>query len=222
MKRARVVAVLVSALAFPLAASADDALSFQPQAVNVLGTAKAGVPITFSRVFTQTAGELAIAVTHEHYVNLVPNWLMIARLALTDPEAPIAYIDITWADQLVRVTCFLDRAESDLVHRRFHVTMKATRGTKGSTPVGTVVGVSIGRAFQQDGMWVIESEVTWAPGVFPEVRPTSFTMTHQLRPGLWKTGRPGLVVAGHTFTSVPPPDGSDPVEYSVQQEIPIR
>jgi hypothetical protein len=215
-------ALLASVLALPVATSADDAPSFQPQALNVLGTVRAGVPITFTRVFTQTAGELAIAVTHEHYVNLVPNFVMIAQQALTHREFPVGYIDVTWANQVVRVTCFLDRAESDLVHRRFHVTMKATRGTTGSTPVGTVVGLSIGHAFLQDGMWVMEADVTWTPGVFPEVRPTSFTMTHQLVPGLWKTGQPGHVVAGHTFTSVPPPDGSEPVEYSVQQEIPIE
>ncbi len=222
MRSARCLALLASVLALPLAAPADDAPSFQPQAVNVLGTVKAGVPITFTRVFTQTAGELPIAVTHEHYVNLVPNWLMIARNVLTPRPFPVAYVDITWADQVLRLTCFLDRAESDLLHRRFHVTMKTTRGTKGSTPVGTVAAVSIGRAFQQDGMWVIDADVTWTPGIFPEVMPTSFTIAHQLVPGLWKTGQPGVVVAGHTFTSVPPPDGSEPLEYSVQQEIPIQ
>jgi predicted amino acid dehydrogenase len=34
--------------------------------------------------------------------------------------------------------------------------------------------------------------------------------------------RIGRSLAGHTFTSVPPPDGSDPVEYSVQQEILVQ
>ena len=222
MSSARCLALLVALLALPHRAPAEDAPSFQPQAVNVLGTGKAGVPFTFTRVFTQTPGELAIAVTHEHYVNLLPNWLFIARKVLTPRPFPVAYVDITWADQVLRLTCFLDRAESDLLRRRFHVTMKVTQGTKASTPVGTVAAISIGRAFQQDGMWVLDADVTWTPGIFPEVMPTSFTIAHHLVPGLWKTGQPGVVVAGHRFTSVPPPDGSEPLEYSVQQEIPIQ
>jgi hypothetical protein len=222
MTSARGPALLAAVLALPLAAPADDSPPFRPQAVNVLGTGQAGVPITFTRVFTQTAGEPAIAVIHEHFVNLVPNWVMFARNTLTPRPFPVAYVDITWADQILRLTCFLDRAESDLLRRRFHVTMKTTKGTRGATPVGTVAAVSIGRAFQQDGKWVIEADITWTPGILPEVTPTSFTIAHHLVPGLWKTGQPGVVVAGHTFTSIPPPDGSDPVVYSVQQEIQVQ
>src|ERR1700704_5582292 len=96
MKRARFVAALLLVLPLPTGTFAKGQPSFQPQAVNVLGTVKAGVPITFTRVFTQTAGELAIGVTQEHYVNMVPNWLMIAAITLKDPHPPVAYIDITW------------------------------------------------------------------------------------------------------------------------------
>jgi hypothetical protein len=222
MKRARIVAVLLLVQAFPPATFAESPPPFRPQAASVLGTAKAGAPITFTRVFTQTAGELSIGITQEHYVNMVPNWFQIAEAVLKDPHPPVAYIDITWADQLLRVTCFLDRADSDLVRRRFHVTMKATEGTTGSTPVGTVVGISIGRAFRQAGMWVITADVTWTPGIFPEILPTSFTMAHQLVPGLWKTDQPGRVFSQHTFTSIPPPDGSPPIVYSVQEGIPVQ
>jgi hypothetical protein len=222
MRQVLVVTLVLSVLAAPPATFADGPPSFQPQAVNVLGTTKAGVPITFTRVFTQEAGELSIGVTQEHYVNMVPNWFQIARAVLADPHPPVAYIDITWADQLLRVTCFLDRADSDLTRGRFHVTMKATKGTTGATPVGTVVGISIGRAFRQAGLWVITADVTWTPGIFPDVLPTSFTMAHQLVPGLWKTGLPGRVFAQHTFTSIPPTDGSPHLVYSVAQEIPVR
>lgn len=222
MKQARTAVAVLLVLAAPPATFAESPPSFQPQTKNVLGTAKAGVPITFTRVFTQEAGELAIGVTQEHYVNMVPNWLMIAKAALADPHTPVAYIDITWADQLLRVTCFLDRADSDLPRGRFHVTMKATKGTTGSTPVGTVVGISIGRAFRQAGLWVIMADVTWTPGIFPDVLPTSFTMAHQLVPGLWKTDQPGRVFCQHTFTSVQPPDGSPPIVYATQEGIPVR
>jgi hypothetical protein len=209
-------------LTLPDVASAQRQWRFRPQAANVLGTPKARTPITFTRVFTQEAGELGLARTQEHYINLEPNWLKIGIGAFFNPELVIGYISITWADEVVRVTCFLERAKSDLLRGQFFITMRATEGTIGAVPVGTVVGTSVGRAFAEAGVSVIKADVDWTPGIFPEVLPTSFNMAHQLVPELWLTGGSGHVIALHTFTSVHPPDGSLPLIYLVQEGIPIQ
>src|SRR5262245_40176509 len=218
----RVVTILfVVVLVIPAAAFAQSR-SFQPQATNVLGTGKARTLITFTRVFTQAAGELSLARTQEHYVNLEPNWIKIGLAALFEPEPVVAYLSITWADQVLRVTCFLDRTRSDLLRGHFLITMRATEGTIGAIPVGTVIGLSEGRAFFDGGVPVIEADVTWTPGIFPHVLPTSFNMAHQLVPELWLTGGAGRVIARHTFTSPQPLDGSLPIVYAVPEGIPIQ
>lgn len=217
-------AALVTAMAVvvPDPGSAQGRRIFQPQATTVLGTDGARQPITFTRVFTQKPGELALARTEEHYVNLEPNWLKIAFMVIREAEPTVGYFNIMWGDEVVRVTCFLVRDRSDLLRGHFLVEMRATEGTIGTIPIGTVVGISEGRAFQDDGVPVIQADVRWTRGIFPDVLPTQFNIAHQLVPDLWVTGGPGRVISRHTFTSIRPPDGSAPIVHSVQEGLPIR
>lgn len=203
-------------------ASAQGRRIFQPQATTVLGTDGARQPITFTRVFTQKSGELALARTEEHYINLEPNWFKIAVMVLREAEPVVGHFNIMWAEEVVKVTCFLIRDKSDLLRGHFLVLMRATEGTVGTIPIGTVVGTSEGRAFQDGGVPVLKADVRWTRGIFPDVLPTNFNIAHQLVPDLWVTGGPGRVTSRHTFTSVPPTDGSAPIVYSVQEGIPIH
>lgn len=202
--------------------SAQGRRNFQPQATTVLGTEEGRQPITFTRVFTQKPGELALARTEEHYVNVEPNWFKIAIMVLREAEPVIGYFSITWAEEVVRVTCYLLRDKSDLLRGHFLVVMRATEGTIGTIPIGTVIGTSEGRTFQDGGVSVIQADVRWTRGIFPDVLPTHFNIAHQLVPDLWVTGGPGRVISRHTFTSIRPLDGSAPIVHSVQEGIPIQ
>jgi hypothetical protein len=223
MKHARIVALLPVMLSLAGTAFAKSPPVFQPQAVNVLGTTHPATGLPFTRVWTQMPGELSMSRTQEEYVNLVPDYLMIGRTLLKDPSPIVAFMNIVWADQLLRITCRMDRANSNVVRGEFRVVMTATDGTTGNTPVGTVVGLSDGKLFRQGGLTVMTADVAWTPGIFPDVIPAGgLTMTDQLVPGLWKTDKPGRVYAKHIFTSIPPPDGGEPIIYTVQEGLPVQ
>lgn len=222
MKLARIVAFPLWVVALSGAAAAQDSPAFQPQTATVLGTAKAGTPITFVQVTTQLAGELSIASTEEHFVNLVPNWVKLGKTILKDPRPVIAYTLVTWADESLQVTCWLDRANSDLARGHIRVVLEATEGTIGSVPVGTVIAISDGHLIRQAGMTGLDVHVAYTPGVFPDILPTSFAMSTHIVADLWKTGQPGRVVTMYTFTSIEPPDGSPPIVYSTREGIPVQ
>jgi hypothetical protein len=219
MTRHHTGSIVLAVLAAGRIVSAQSAPAFQPQAANVMGADTAHTPIPFTRVWTQMPGELSMQRMQERYVNLAPNWALIGRKLLTDPEPIVAYMNIAWGDEIIRVTCRMDRANSDIVRGHFRVVMRATEGTEGSVAVGTVVGLSDGYTFLERGRVVMTADVAWQPGVFPDVLPTSLTMTDQLVPGLWQTNAPGRVIAEHIFTSIPPADGSAPIVYTHRQEF---
>jgi hypothetical protein len=220
MKR---VFILATLLALPAVAAQAAGPRFEPQAANVLGTDKPGTGLPFTRVWTQMPGELSMSRTQEEYVNLVPDYLMMGRALLKDPNPIVAFMNITWADQLLRITCRMDRANSNILRREFRVVMTATEGTTGDTPVGTVVGLSDGKVFSEGGLTVMTADVAWTPGVLPDVIPAGgLTMTDQLVPGLWKTDKPGRVYAKHIFTSIVPPDGGDKIVHTVVEGIPLQ
>ncbi len=212
---------MLLSVGFPTSSLAQRALSFRPQAANIVGTDQARTPIPFTRVWTQLAGELAIRRVQEKYVNLTLNLPQGFRTVLKNPPV-IGYMSYAWADQLLRVVCTIDLSRSALLAGRFAIVLTVSEGSIGSTPVGTILGVSDFRVFLADGVSVMTADFRYTPGVFPEVLPTSFTITDQMVPDLFRTSRPGAVIAEHTFTSIQPPDGSHPIIYTVREEIPIR
>jgi len=223
MKRARIVGIFMAFIALATAALAEGPPpSFMPQVASTIGTAKANTPIAYTQVVTQLAGELSIAVTDEHFMNLVPNWPKFVKALLTERRPVIAYTTVIWADQVLRVTCWIDRANSDLPRRRFRVVMEVTDGTVGSVPVGSVFAISDGRLLLQSGMIAFDNRVVTTPGVLPDVLPTSLTLITQLVPDLWETGEPGRVTGVYTLTSVNPPDGSAPLVSTVREGFPIQ
>jgi len=222
MKHWRIFSILPAVIALSGAAADEAPHSFQPQTATVIGTVNAGTPIAFTQVTTQLAGELSMIATEEHFVNLVPNWPMLAKALLKDPRPVIAYTNISWADEILRVTCWIDRANSDLARGHIRVVLEATEGTIGSVAVGTVIAVSDGRLIRQSGMTGLTVHVAWTPGVFPDVLPTSFVMVTYIVPDLWKSGEPGRVSTMYTFTSIQPPDGSPPLVYTVREGIPVQ
>jgi hypothetical protein len=221
MKSARIVMILLAVMALSRATVAKSPPSFQPQTTIVLGTATAGTGTPFTQVITQLAGELAMSSNDEHFVNLAPNWAMLARM-IDDPKPVIAYTTAAWADEILRITCWVDRAKSDFPRGRLWVVMEATEGTTGSIPIGTIFGTSDARLIRQDGMLGLTAHNEMTPGVFPDVLPTSLFLTTHLVPDLWLTGKPGRVSTLNTFTSVAPPDGSAPIVTTLRQRIPIR
>lgn len=209
-----------------LSSAVTDALaqqewSFRPQAANIVGTDRAHTPLPFTRVWTQLGGELAIDRVQERYVNLTMN-LPVAIRGMLRPPPIVAYSNYAWADQLLRIICTLDLSQSDLALGHLAVVLTVSKGSIGTTPVGTILSVSDFRVFVEDGVPVMTADFRYAPGVFPEVLPTSLTITDQLVPDVWKTRGPGPIIAEHTFTSVQPPDGSDPLVYTLREEIPIQ
>lgn len=224
MKLARMLTMLLTVTAFSRAALADGPPTFQPQSSSALGTVKASTAMTYSQVITQQAGELSIRVLDEHYLNLVPNWGMFAKALLKSPRPVVAYTTVLWADQALRVTCWLDRAGSDLPRGRLRVVMEVTEGTfaSGSIPVGTVFAISEGHLVFQAGMFGLDTHVTVTPGILPDVLPTTMSMITQIVPDLWETGQPGRASAVYTFTSVPPPDGSAPLVHTVREGFPLE
>ena len=208
-------------VASPVSSLAQPTLSFRPQAANIVGTDRARTSIPFTRVWTQLAGELAIHRVQERYVNLTLNFPQSIQSVLRPPPI-IAYMSYVWADQLLRVVCTIDLSESDLLAGRFVIVLTVGDGSIGATPVGTVLGRSDFRVSFEGGVSILTADFQYTPGVFPPVLPTSLTITDQLVPDLYRTTRPGAVIAEHTFTSVQPPDGSDPIIYTVQETIPIH
>jgi pheromone shutdown protein TraB len=222
MKRARLVASLLVALALPAATAGESPPSFQPRTTTVLGTELARTPIPFTQVITQRAGELSFVDLEEHFINLVPNWPMLAKALLRERHPVIAHTTAVWADQVLRVVCWIDRANSDLARGHLRIVMEVTEGTSGSTPVGTVFAITDSHLVRQSGLLALKTHVPVTPGILPDVLPTSMTMTTQLVPDFWKTGKPGRVSLVYTFTSVQPPDGSPPVVHSAREDIPVQ
>jgi hypothetical protein len=224
MKFARILTILLTLTVLSRVTLADSPPAFQPQSSSVLGTVRARTAMTYTQVITQQAGELAIRVLDEHYLNLVPNWGMFAKALLKSPRPVVAYTTVLWADQALRVTCWLDRANSDLPRGRLRVVMEVTEGTFGasSIPVGTVFAISEGQLVFQAGMVGLDTHVTVTPGILPDVLPTTLSMITQIVPDLWETGQPGRASAVYTFTSVQPPDGSAPLVSTVREGFPLE
>jgi hypothetical protein len=221
MTSRRRIAVFLLSFLLPAVSSAQ-APRFAPQSTSLLGTTKVGTPLPFTRVWTQMPGELGISSMKEEYINLAPNWGLLVLKILADPSPVVAYMTISFGDDVIRITCRLDVAGSNLLGGHYRVVLMATDGTSGAVPVGTVVGVSDGHIFSEGGLTVMTNDVAFQPGVFPEVLPTSLTITDQLVPGLWLPEKPGRVLLKHTFTSVRPPNGSRPVVYVHQEGIPVQ
>ena len=222
MKYIRIIAILLPAIALSSSAVAKDSSSFRPQTANVLGTVNAGTPIPMTQVVTQLAGELSIKSTDEDLVNFAPNWSKLARVMLSGPQPVVAHTTIVWGDEVIRITCYVDIANSNLVRGHLRIIMEATEGTRGSVEIGTIVAVIDGQLYRQRGVFGLKNHIEWTPGVFPDILPTAWTSSTQTVPGIWKTGSPGRVVVMCTFTSIQPPDGSPPRVYTSRMGIPIQ
>jgi hypothetical protein len=222
MKKVVVMFTMLLLVGFPTSSFAQKEYSFSPQAANVVGTNKANTRTPFTRVWTQLGGELAIARMQERYVNLAADNLKMAQLLRKIPPV-VAYMNIAWGDQLLHLICTTDLSQSNPLSGRFLIVLRVAEGSLGSTPVGTIVGLSDFRMFKENGVDVMTADLRFTPGIFPDVLPTSLTITDQLVPDVWRTpSSPGTVIAEHTFTSIQPPDGSDPITYTVREEIPIN
>jgi len=63
------------------------------------------------------------------------------------------------------------------------------------------------------------SDFEFTPGILPQELPTTFTFSEQVVPDSWMTFRPGEVIVENTFTSVEPPDGSEPKVHKVVERF---
>jgi hypothetical protein len=222
MKLARIAVVLAAVVTFSTAAAAQAPPAFEPRTKTVLGTDAARTPIAFAQVISQRPGELSIGHLVEEFVNLVPNWPVLAKKLLSDPRPVIAHTTVVWADQVLKVTCWVDRANSNLALGHLRVVMEVTEGTTVPVPLGTIFAVTDSRLGPHGLKLALTTQVPIEPGIMPEVMPSGMTMVTQIVPELWKTGRRGKASLTYTFTSVAPPDGSPPLVHVSREDVPIR
>ena len=199
--------MVLSAMLFAVAVFAQSDKLFNPTATNIVATHNPRTSTPFTRVWTQSAGELPIARLREKYTNLPLNWPMMLAAMSNSDHPTVAYMHIAWADQSAYVLATMNVPESDLFQLTFRIDLEVVGGT---IPAGTVVGVSEFRVRFENLKWVLTADLQFEPDFFPEVIPEGgLTITDQVVPGSWKTARRGLVRAEHWFTSVEPPSGVD-------------
>jgi len=194
---------------------------FAPQVGVVVGASTTITRAPFTRVWTQQAGELAMARLQERYENVLVDVPMMLRAMREQDNPVVAYTSVVWGDQLLRVVCFMDESRSSVVRRSFMIVLQVSEGSVGSVPVGTILGESVFRLLLENGTPVMTADLRFTPGIFPDVLPSTFSIADQVVPSSWLTFRPGDLVAEHTFTSISPPDGSPPIVYHDRQVIPI-
>ncbi len=194
---------------------------FSPQTGVIVGATTALTPAPFTRVWTQQAGELAMARLQERYENAIVNVPVMLR-AMREQENPVvAYTSVVWADHLLRVVCYMDESRSSIVRRSFLIVLEVAEGSVGTIPVGTVLAESVFRFLWQEGQPVMMADVHFTPGIFPDVLPSTLSFADQVVPDSWWTFRSGRLVAEHTFTSISPSDGSAPIVHHDRQVFEI-
>lgn len=195
---------------------------FAPQVGVVVGASTTNTRAPFTRVWTQQAGELAMARLQERYENVLVDVPMMLRAMKEQKNPVVAYTSVVWGDQLLRVVCFMDESRSSVLHRSFMIVLEVSEGSVGPVPAGTVLGESVFRVLVENGQPVMTADLRFTPGIFPDVLPSTFSIADQVVPNSWLTFRPGDLVAEHTFTSVPPVDGSPPIVYHDRKVIQIE
>jgi len=209
MKKILVVLMVLPAMLFAAAVFAENDLLFNPTATNIVATHNPRTPTPFTRVWTQSAGELPIARLQEKYTNLTLNWAMMLAAMSQSDHPTVAYMNVAWGNQSAYVLCTMNVPESNLFQLTFRIDLEVVGGT---IPAGTVVGVSEFRVRFENLKTVLTADLQFEPDFFPEVIPEGgLTITDQVVPGSWKTAKRGLIKAEHWFTSVEPPSGEDPI-----------
>lgn len=194
---------------------------FSPRTGVMVGAATALTAAPFTRVWTQQAGELAMARLQERYENAVVNVPVMLR-AMREQENPVvAYTSVVWADHLLRVVCYMDESRSSILRRRFLIVLQVAEGSVGTIPVGTILAESVFRFLWEEGQPVMTADVHFTPGIFPDVLPSTLSFADQVVPDSWWTFRSGSLVAHHTFTSISPGDGSPPLVHRDRQVFEI-
>jgi hypothetical protein len=219
----KVIAVLAAGLALGASpgGAKPKAPGFAPKSASVVGADTALTPIPFSRVWTQRAGEIAISRAQARHINLSLDFPKMLRRLSEEDEPIVAYTTVAWADELVRIVCVVDKSRSSLPLLRFRIVLRVTEGSIGSLAPGTTFAETVFRIFFQDGNLVMTSDFQFAPGIVPEVLPTDFTFGEHVVPDSWITFRPGEAIVENTFTSVEPPDGSEPRVHKVVERFTV-
>lgn len=194
---------------------------FAPRATTIVGTDATVTRAPFTRVWTQAEGELAIERVSGRYVNLSIDFPRMLQRFREEEEPVVAYTSVSWADELLRIVCFIDKSRSSLLQLRFRIVLRVTEGSLGSVVPGTDFGETEFRIFFDDGDLVMTSDFEFSSGILPELLPTNWTMSEHVLPDSWLTFRPGEIVAEHTFTSVAPPDGGEPRVHRVVERFTV-
>jgi hypothetical protein len=210
----------VGVIGAPSSSAAD--YKFAPQTGIVVGATSPLTPAPFTRVWTQQAGELAIARLQERYENAIVNIPMMLKAMREQTNPVVAYTSVVWGDQLLRIVCYMDESRSSILRRSFEIVLEVADGSVSSVPVGTILAESVFRVLLENGQPVMTADVYFTPGIFPDVLPTTLSIADQVVASSWLTFRPGTLVAEHTFTSIAPPDGSPAIVYHDRQLIPIE
>jgi hypothetical protein len=195
--------------------------AFHPRATSIPGTDRALSRAPFVRVWTQGAGELAVAKVGARYVNLALDFPFMLRKLQQEDEPLVAYTTVAWADQLLRIECRIDKSRSSVLRLRFRIVLRVVEGSIGSVLPGTDFAETEFRIFLENGQLVMTSDFEFMPGILPDVLPTDWVMSEIIIPDSWLVFRPGEVIAEHTFISVVPAGGHEPRVHTVVETFPI-
>ena len=193
---------------------------FQPSAIHILGSNQVGDPLPLSRVFTQKAGELAISRWEFRDIGLSPN--VPKLLEVFRQPVPVANVlTIAIGLTVIRATGVINLKESHIPFELF-VEFIVTEGTTYPIPVGTRLATFTTRSRVENGRNVVTTVLDLTPGLLPEIAPTPISIAGQQTPGVVKNPcQPGIVTIETTFTSVRPPDGSEPLVHRLVQNVEI-
>ena len=208
-------------LVSPAQAANRGAVEFHPESTSVVGVATALTKSPFARVWTQSAGEIAIDRVTARHVNLSLNFPKMLRAFREQDEPVVAYTTVSWGDELVRIVCVVDKSRSSLPLLRFRIVLRVTEGSLGTVPPGTAFAETLFRVFFEEGKLVMTSTFEFTPGIVPQKLPTNFTFSEQVLPDSWMTFRPGEAIVENTFTSVEPPDGGEPKVHKVVERFTV-
>lgn len=206
-------------LVFSAQGAKGGTVEFRPEATSVVGVDTAMTRSPFTRVWTQSAGEIAIDRVHARHVNLSLNFPRMLRAFREEEEPVVAYTTVSWGDELVRIVCVVDKSRSSLPLLRFRIILRVTEGSTGTVAPGTAFAETLFRIFFEEGKLVMTSTFEFTPGIVPQELPTNFTFSEHVLPDSWMTFRPGEVIVENTFTSVEPPDGGEPRVHQVVERF---
>jgi hypothetical protein len=200
---------------------ADEAVTgyaFTPRPTTLLGSNVAGDSQSFTRIFNQAKGELAIKqVEWRSQGGLSLNWSKVLQI-LVRPDPVVGYMTLVVGSDVVHLVIRVDLAHSDLPRTEVAVEFFVTDTTL-PIPVGTVFG---GASWRRIPGGIAEDHGRFTTGLLPATNAQASTLAFFILPGIIRnpTHRARIDIE-YSFVSVDPPDGSAPLTATPKETLTI-